>query len=197
MAVFAVYIEKQSQYFGELAVFGNTYHYSTDPGQVFLDQAVAEDVAAAEAVVTQSSVDFIRWQTWGPTDGAPLANVMREAGELAFSGGGSAVAGTYKEACALVVLEIARSPLLNRRRWLRKFVRVPGGATMGLTGDTLAGSAPLSPELQALLVAYGNEIKTMPNVADSYTLCTEAGDGVPVATNAQVRPYLFTRQIGQ
>ncbi len=197
MAVFAVYIEKQSQYFGELAVFGNTYHYSTDPAQTFNDQAVAEDVAAEEQKVMQSTVDFLSWQTWGPTDGAPLANVMRAAGEFAFSGTGTAIAGTYKEACALVVLEIARSPLLNRRRWLRKFVRVPGGPTFGMTGDTLAGSAPLSPELQAHLVAYGNAIKTMPNVSGAYTLCTEAGDGVPVATNAEVRPYLFTRQIGQ
>ncbi len=197
MAVYAVYIKKQSQYFGSLQDFGNTYHYKTTPGEVFRDQALAEAIAAAERKVTQRTVTYLGWQTWGPTDGAPLANVMRESGPFAFTGDGIDTPQTYKEACALVVLPIARSAILNRRRWLRKFIRVPGEVSLALSSGTLSGAAPLSGALQAALVAYGNAIKEITLLTNAYTLCTEQGDGVPLATNAEVRPYLFTRQIGQ
>jgi hypothetical protein len=60
----------------------------------------------------------------------------------------------------------------------------------------LQGSAPISAALQADLVSYGNNIKNIFQGADDVQLCTAEGDGIPIATNAEVRPYLFTRQIG-
>lgn len=196
MAVFAVYIKKEASYFGEVRPFGNTYHYKTAPGQVFNDQVVAEAVAAHEKAVTQASVTFTGWTSWGPTDGPALGNVIRENGPLSGPGAGAISPGTYREACALVVIEISRSPVLNRRRWLRKFLRNPGSAAAGMQTAVLQGSAPLTPALQADLVAYGNNIKNISQGGTSVGLCTEQGAEVPLATDAQVRPYLFTRQIG-
>lgn len=196
MATFAVSIRKQSQYFGELRTFGNTYHYSTDVGEPFDDEAVATSVAIAEKEITQSTVEFIGWESWGPTDGAPLANVMRASGEFDGFGEGVASPGTYKEACALVVWPIARSPVFNRKRWLRKFIRVPGYSFEVTAPDVLAGSAPMSAGMQGALVAFGNDVKNIPYGASTANLSTEDGERMPVGTNAEVRPFLFTRQIG-
>lgn len=197
MAVFAVYIEKQVEYFGQLEVFGNTYHYSTVPGQTFDDEGTAIHCADEEKLVTQSNVEFIGWRTWGPTDGTQLANIIRASGELDGFGQALANPSTYKEACALIVLEIDRSPVLNRRRWLRKFLRMPGGSTQ-MPDNVISGRDEIPPTLQDELVAYGNGVKRAPGPgADPYGLCTEDGDVVPLATNAQVRPFLFTRQIGR
>lgn len=197
MAVFAVYVEKQAEYFGKLETFGNTYHYSTLPGQEFLDEDTANHVAEEERKVTQSNVQFVGWRTWGPTDGTQLANIIRASGDLDGIGGALKNSSTYKEACALVVLEIARSPLLNRRRWLRKFLRMPGGST-AMPDDVISGQQAIPQGLQDELVAYGNAVKRAPGPgADPYGLCTEEGDVVPLGTNAEVRPYLFTRQIGR
>ncbi len=196
MGVFAVYIKKESPYFGAVRPFGNTYHYKTAPGQVFDDQTVAEKVLLEERKVTQSSVTFKGWTTWGPTDGPDLGNVIRQSGTATGPGQASVAPGMYKEACGLIVIEIDRSPVLNRRRWLRKFLRNPGAVGVGMTAATLAGQDPLPAELQTALVAYGNAIKNIVQGASSVGLCTEKGDGVPLGTNAQVRPYLFTRQIG-
>ncbi len=196
MSVFAVYIKKESPYFGETRPFGNTYHYKTAPGQTFNDATVAAAVLAEERKVTQSTVQFKGWTTWGPTDGPALGNVIRQSGSVNQPGLATAAAGTYKEACALVVIEIDRSPVLNRRRWLRKFLRNPGIDGVSMNTDTLAGVAPIIPSIQAGLVAYGNAIKNISQGGTSVGLCTEKGDEIPLATNAQVRPYLFTRQIG-
>lgn len=196
MGVFAVYIKKEASYFGEVRPFGNTYHYKTAPGQTFNDEAVAEAVALEERKVTQGSVTFKGWTTWGPTDGPPLGNVIREQGTLTGVGQGPVANAMYREVCALVVIEIARSPILNRRRWLRKFLRNPGVVGDSLSDQMLAGAAPLGPAFQTGMKAYGNAIKNISQGGTSVGLCTEAGDGIPLATPAEVRPFLFTRQIG-
>lgn len=197
MAVFAVYIKKEVDYFGEVSPFGNTYHYETDPGQSFDDAAVAASLIAAEREVTQNTVKFIGWTSWGPTDGTALANVIRDGGVTDLQGLAFATAGTYRETAALVVIEIARSAVLNRRRWLRKFIRVPGSTTGSLPTGILQGSTPLSASVAAEFVAYGNKIKNIDMNATTLPLVTEQGDGVPLGTDAQVRPYLYTRQIGR
>ncbi len=196
MAVFAVYIKKETGYFGEVRPFGNTYHYETAPGQTFEDQAVAEELIRLEKGVTSSDATFTGWTTWGPTDGNALANVIRASGDASGAGQGQASSGMYKEACALVVIEISRSAMLNRRRWLRKFIRVPGAPAVGIASTILSGESPLPAALQTALVNYGNDIKTITTGTEFVDLVTESGDGIPLATPAQVRPYLFTRQIG-
>lgn len=198
MAVFALTIEKQVVYQGELHSFGNTYHYKTDVGQVFDDLDVATEVADAERRVTQNNVDFVGWRTWGPTDGTALANVIRASGDLAFSGNAIVNPSMYKEACVLCVIEIARSPVLNRRRWLRKFVRLGGSTAAAFADDVVSGAAPLPAAVQASFVSYMNNVKNAGGASgDAYGLCTEDGDGVPLGSVPEVRPYLFTRDIGR
>nr|CRY95240.1 hypothetical protein [uncultured prokaryote] len=197
MAVFAIYIQKEARYFGQLRTFGNTYHYEVSDVQTFDDRVAAEYVADAERAVTNSDVTFLRWQTYGPTDGSQVDNVMREDGELTGSGQHLVEAGLYVEACVLVVWPLPRSPVTNRKRWLRKFLRSPGfGVDLG--GTRAAGQDALTAEhIAELQDEYASVVTT--NIGPSGTLdatiCT--ADGVQPNADPIVRPYIYTRQIGR
>lgn len=193
MAVFALYIEKQLPYFGGMEVFGNTYHYSTQAGEPFPDADLALFVAQQEQAITSSRVDFVGWRTWGPTDGAIIDNIIREAGEFSFPGLGPANAGAYNESCSLPTWPLPRSPVLNRQRWLRKFLRLGFGAST-LSAGALEGSAPLPPANQAEIIAYADAVRSPPVLGIEDSLCTALG--VEPNGPSTVRPYLFTRQIG-
>lgn len=192
MAVFAVYIEKETEYHGAMRVFGNTYHFKPPTGVPFDDALAAQNVHDAEKAITDNSVNFTRWTTWGPTDGAEVDNVMREAGEFADSGSVAAAESAYKEVCSLVVWPLPRSVPLNRRRWLRKYMRMAfSGAPLD---PVLAGSDPLSESFRQNIVANYADPITALGVGDDIVLCT--AEGVEPNAPPEVRPYLITRQIG-
>jgi hypothetical protein len=193
MSVFAVYIQKETDYFGGRRKFGNTYHYQTAPAQPFNDQAVVDQIVAAERPVTDNQVDFVGWTTWGPTDGSTFDNVIRESGELSGTGGNTIADAYYKEACMLVVWPMPRSPVTNRRRWLRKFLRMSGPS--GLSPNQLSGQDPLTPADRSLMVTtYADPVTVVTSGGASSELCSE--DGVLPNADPIVRPFLYTRQIG-
>lgn len=195
MAVFAVYIEKEVDYHGAMRPFGNTYHYSTQTGEPFPDDELARFVANEERLVTASDVRFVRYRTWGPTDGPIFDNVMREEGTLNYFGAGADPSGAYREACSLVVWPLPRSPVTNRRRWLRKFLRLGFGSGSAPGPTVIEGSAPLPADAIASLVAYGDAVRSPGALGLEDSLCTE--DGAEPNGPTEVRPYLYTRQIGQ
>ena len=186
---------KETAYGGGVRPLGNTYHFQTQVGEPFDDQAVAEYVAEQERLIAPSQLTFSRWQTWGPTDGDPVANVMRESGELSGTGSAGSNQQIYKEVCSLIVWPLPRSQPLNRRRWLRKFMRMCVGPATSLSLDELNGSAPLTQENIDALLTYANNVQTPPPLGLESSLCTKEGvepNGDPI-----VRPFLVTRQIGR
>lgn len=195
MAVFAVYIEKETSYRGEQKSFGNTYHFETSPTQVFNDQAVADQVKALEERVTSNKVTFTGWRTWGPTDGPAFENVIRETGELSGTGTNPSPSGMYKEACVLVVWPMPRSEVTNRRRWLRKFLRM-GSVGTSITAEMAAGSERMDDTIRQLFLdEYATPLLSIQSSVDDLTLVSE--DGVASDQPPVIRPYYFTRQIGQ
>jgi hypothetical protein len=100
----------------------------------------------------------------------------------------------YKEVCALFAWPLPRSPVLNRKRWLRKFIRMPAGGGSAFPSNVIAGQAAIPAASQtAMLADYGNAIVNLGGFGHS--LCTASG----VLPNgpAEVRPFLYTRQIGK
>ena len=193
MAVFAVSIVKSVSYAGAQREFGNTYHYQTDVGQPFPDRELAEAVAEAERNVTSNEVNFVRWVTWGPTDGSRFDNVMREDGALSGTGDIShSNVPVYREVCSLVTWPLSRSPVTNRKRWLRKFLRMGVGASPSV--ESINGSGPLTVSMQVALETYAVDVLTPVGGALSVRLSTADGDE-PVA-DPIVREYMYTRQIG-
>lgn len=197
MAVFAVYIEKETSYTGETRRLGNTYHYQTAAGQTFDDADVATFIKDQEVQITSADVDFVGWTTWGPTDGPAINNVIRDSGTFNEPGQGGLVPGMYAENCALVVQEISRSPVLNRRRWLRKFIRLAAIPGAGYNDSVLRGTAELDPAVRQALEDYLNAVSDVPSGGGSVFLSTENGDGISNGLGSVCRPYLITRQIGE
>lgn len=193
MAVFAVYIEKSAFFEGQERVFGNTYHYETDAGQTFDDEAIATSVAAAEKTFTFSVVDFLRWRTWGPTDGSAFDSVIRDEGSLSGSGAVAGGATVYPEVCALAVWPLPRSPVTNRKRWLRKFYRLALGPS-DPGANVSSGQGRYSAAQKDAFVAEFQPITRAVGLGTDISLCTAAGDRA--VSGVEIRDYVTTREIG-
>lgn len=193
MATFAVYIEKSVAFMGNPNdVFGNTYHFNVDPATDIDDEALALAVADAERAVTELTIQFTRWVTWGPTDGAAVDNVMREDGILDFTGSVATVPEIYRTVCALVVWRLPRSPVTNRRRWLRKFLRSATGVPVDPA--VISGQNPFPADAEAAFATYASAIRNVQVGMQDHLLSTE--DGTVATAAGEVRPYMRTRQIG-
>lgn len=193
MPVFAIRIVKREKYAGAEREMGNTYHFSTQPLEPFPDLATATFIADQEKLITSNVVEFIRWESWGPTDGSDFENVMRDKQPLTGFGSGSSISNMYREAAVVVAWPIPRSPTTNRRRWLRKFIRCPG--VPGASDAVVAGADPMTTLMKAPFLTYANEVRSPPSLGLEDSLCTEQG----VEPNAAsiVRDYLTTRDIGR
>lgn len=194
MAVFAVRTLKRASYFGDSRIFGNTYHYQPPAAVPFDDEAAALACIAAERTVTSSEVEFIGWSSWGPTDGSDFDNVMRDSGQLSQQGLVGLTIPMYREICSLVVWPLPRSPITNRRRWLRKFLRSAPGAISSPYAE-LEGNVPLSSAVQEQFDTQYIPDVTVQGAGNDIFLCTE--DGTEPTGPGEVRPYLYTRQIGR
>lgn len=196
MAVFAVHIKKRTQYAGGPQEFGNTYHYRTDLGQTFLDEDVIAEVVAAERQITSQDVTFVQGTSWGPTDGPDFDNVMRGSVELSGTGNSPSPPGMYREACILAVWPMERSPVTNRKRWLRKFIRMASiGAS--ISPEEASGAVAIqAADLSVFASAYVGPVTAVGGASgNAYELCSE--EGVLPSAAGLVRPYYYTRQIGQ
>lgn len=195
MAAFAIYIEKSFIYEGSEQVFGNTYHLQADGIEPFDDEAASLEIAAAERAVTELRVNFKRWVTWGPTDGPEIDNVMRADGALAGTGAVNFSDPLYASSCIIVRWPLPRSPVTNRKRFLRKFLRNAVG--VGTANPGLAeGRNPLSADAITAMLAYATDVRTVVTASGTYELCNERGDVATLDTPV-VNPYLQTRQIGR
>lgn len=195
MAVFAVRTVKREEYMGQIREFGNTYHYSTDPVTPFPDISLADAIIAQERSITSSEVEFVRLETWGPTDGTKFDNVMRERIERNLLGLGTAQDTMYREVCGVVAFPMPRSPTTNRRRWLRKFIRLPALGGAAFLPAQLSGRQALTTAQKDSLVAFGNAIREITIGGVVFPLVSEKG--VRHNAPALARPYLITRDIGR
>lgn len=197
MAVFAVRIVMREDYMGRAREFGNTWHYKADAIEPFSDEQVATAIRDQFKKLVSSEVEFIRWETWGPTDGDPLNNVMREraAFPTVQAGLGLANPSMYREVCAVLAWPLPRSQVYNTRRWLRKFVRMPALATSVLSPDVMSGRIAIPAALKTELVTVGNTLKNIIAAGGTYDLCNKFG--VETTGDALARDFLVTRDIGR
>lgn len=191
MATFAVYIEKRMRFKGTDNTFGNTYHYEQETTDPFQDVGVINAVADAEAAIMDQSVEFVRGTTWGPTDGPEVDNVIRETVELDQVAAFAAPTTFAYRTCALLVSwPMPRTEVLNRRRWLRKFIRPVGG--LDLTSEQKAGVEPVPQEVKDFVLSnYAEPIRVV--TLSTATLANEQGvehNGAPF-----VGDFVTTRQV--
>lgn len=195
MSVFAVRIVKKDRYGGGEKEFGNTYHFETNTLEAFDDASVALMLAAEEKKIVQQTVDFVRWESWGPTDGAKFDNVMREKQPLSGTGAGLTITGMYREAAVVVVWPLPRSPITNRRRWLRKFIRCPAPVGASFTDGMISGADAMTTTVKQAFLDYANAVVGSGFLNMGAELCTE--DGVQSNAPPIVRDFIVTRDIGR
>lgn len=196
MAVYAFHIQKEMDYKGVREPFGNTYHYLEGPddewGETeFSDLGVA--VARLEQAYMPGGVAFTQFTVWGPTDGPENENVIVLTQDLDFNGTQTAVEPTtFRTTAALVYWPIPRSPVHNRRRWLRKFFRPIEGVTADENFWNGTGTIP-DDEREQFVDDYVNACRTVATGGGNGELCSE--DGAVTTGDGGVRRYATTRQI--
>jgi hypothetical protein len=194
MAVFAVAIKKSCQWRGAAAEFSNVYHYNTLPSQGFGDRDVIDALVAAEKLVHDVGVSFVEARTFGPTDGTQADNVMREVVDLGGTGQYGEDQAAYREGAWLIQWPLTRSPVLKRKRFLRKWVHSRAAALL-TTSNSTSGTSPASFASLQPLRDYAAVAAEPVVAAGSYNLCTK--DGAVFQGPGVVFPYYEHRQFGR
>jgi hypothetical protein len=180
MAVFALSITKDGEWRGTRQPFSNVYHYLTQIGEPFNDQAAINEVVAAERKIHATSVNFKTARTWGPVSNAPPspgtltpgASVTREIVDL--SGTGELAPGDiYRELAFLIQWPLGRYGSKNRPQFLRKWIHPYSLA--GTTASERTGSVVLSATAKQFVVdQYAGTLQNVGPV-EGYGLCTATG----------------------
>lgn len=202
MAVFALAVTKSVEWRGGTQPFSNVYHYVTQAGEPFDDDAAIDEVVAAERLVHTTDVTFQTARTWGPTSdtaggGAiqPLnpasESVTRVIRDLTGTGSRAFDADCYKELAFLCVWPLGRYGTRNRPQYLRKWVHTMSIA--GLTDGQKAGSDVIDPAGFAVITDYIADVRNVGPV-EGYGLSTAAGRE-PISPGVMY-DYLEHHQLG-
>lgn len=194
MGAYGVSIEKKFTFRGLDERFSNVYHYRisvpTDADYPLLANAVlARDKAAYDGNVT-----FLTSRVFGPTEGSASANLMRLVRDETGTGTGTfSATAAYPELCYVTSIYVGRSPVKNRKVFVRKFLRaircwnVSDNPVSGLVTSTSQG----------LVNAWMNANKQVTASAVNFDMVTPKDQLVPTGNNATTLNYLHIRQIHQ
>lgn len=194
MGAYGVTVEKTMNFRGKDELVSNTYHYAiTSPLEIdyenLADAVVERDKAAHTNQFTYRTV-----RVFGPTEGSKADNLMRLVKDLTGTGtrtaGGSEI---YRELTACSQIYVGRSPVKNRKVFVRKYIRL-----MTLHNNL---SSPTSGQLNAAEItfwqAWMDSLKTVTRNAVSYAMCTPLARDVPDNHAAQTLQFARVRQIRQ
>lgn len=194
MGVYAVSVIKEFKYKGVAERFANVYHYSTADGQPFLDEVVADAVVEAERKILGADTKIVQATTYGPTDQGEFANVLRETLDYNITGAVSYLP-CHHAAAVLISWGLPRSPVSNRRRWLRKYLHV-AYLPSDSSAEAAQGMVPLPQAAIQKYTDYAQEVSTVqgPGLGAGLELCTRLGDKFTPGT-IKVHPYLGIRDL--
>lgn len=193
MAVFAVHVGKTVPWRGAPAPVGNTYHYKTDTGEPFDDAGAIAKIVEEEKKIFATNVAYTTARTWGPTDGDPNLNKMREVVQLSGSGLAIPSSMIYPEIAVMCYWPLGRYGSRNRPQYLRKWLHLM--RYTNLPNDGARAGNPQEPGLVAYMAAI--ERLAVLGLGFDYTLCTASGDHEAPVGGGRVYPFLEHRQIGQ
>lgn len=189
MAEYAVAIEKDTLFQGQLERFSNVYTFDTGVTESFEDLPIITRLVEIEKAVFGTAVNFRLGRSYGIA-GPSIGNVMREVVDL--TGTGTQTGPTvYRECAVCVTFDLPRSLILRRRRIGRKWLHVvntPSTAAISTGGRDGSQAMDLG-ALNFYRTNYGE-----PLVNEAWPGGAEfASSGDPFA-NAQVVEFLEHRQ---
>ncbi len=195
MGAYGVSVEKEFTFRGQAERTSNNYHYRiTAPVPVdyetLADAVVLRDKAAHVPTFTYKTV-----RVWGPTEGSKADNLMRLVKDISGAGTRAALgANLYPELTVVTQMYVGRSPVKNRKVYVRKYVHAIAGANSGGIDQT---SALLSAAEKTFWKGWVESLKTVTNNAVSYSMVTPVDRLVPNDAVGEVLNYAHIRQLKQ
>jgi len=191
---YGVSVEKDITFRGQVERTTNVYHYRmTAPIEadynLLADEVVTRDKAAYPGVATYKTV-----RVFGPTEGSEADNLMRLTKDI--SGGGTrspAGANLYPELTACVAIYVGRSPVKNRKVFVRKYIRILIAQTSNGVGPT---DALMSTAEKTFWQNWMNDNKDIGG-AVAFDMVTPQNVLVPASNNAVCLGYARIRQMHQ
>lgn len=197
MALYAVAIEKECRFHGNVERFGNVYYYE---GPIFQAgdenyRRLVEYLTAEEKKVHDGTVTFRTGRIWS-SGGTVLQNITLGLFDLSGTGTLLTSGPTHAEAAVLVEFECSRPNILGRKVYLRKYIRsqgLPQGHTQAMAGARDA----LSDAVKAPYKAFANAIDRIsltPGVEAQWQLVSPTGRVPRAEDNGVVDPFIRTRE---
>lgn len=201
MAIVAVSITKSVNWRGKTEQFSNILHYDVGPmvgytAQGWLDMIDA--VAAAEKAAFGSIVSFVSGRVWGDVLQPPQDTVTLGLKDLTGTGTQPGAAEVPFELAVVVQKYIGRSPIFQRKLFLRKYLHICRGSSTAAAGSLL-GNTTLGANEKNIGVDYGGRVQLINVGAASHKLCSPKGvphDAI-AGQNWVSLNHLHTRQFRQ
>lgn len=194
MGAYAVSVEKDISFRNATERISNIYHYRIE-APVALDYQQLADAVVARDKAAHASVAAYKWvRVWGPTEGNQADSKMRY--EAILTGNGTRTSTSiaiYPELCVVASIFVGRSPVHNRKVFVRKYIRFLRAMAGGETSD--------NPALDTSTINFykgwmeGN--RTIGTGPIQYSMVTHRDVLVPTGEAAKVLNFCHVRQIKQ
>ena len=195
MTLYAVSIEKQTTFHGKNEEFSNVYFYEGPAFQAGDEnyKRLCDRLVAAEKLVHGNEVTFLRARIWS-SGASALENVT--LGLFDYTGAGTLAVTEliHAEEDVLVEWECARSNILGRKVYLRKYLR-PQGLPVGSNASMGRGKLALASGVMTPFKTYADTVQapsdaTMPQ----FSLVSPTGRTPRAAANGVIDPLIRTRE---
>lgn len=194
MPAYAVSVEKDISFRNGTERIGNVYHYRIDLATQPDFENLADAVLARDRAAYPSVAAFKQLRIWGPTEGSEADNKMRLERSLNVNGLRTATSvDIYPELSVVCSIFVGRSPVHNRKVFVRKYIRLLrpiSGTTSGIT--SMLDTADINH-----FKTWMNGNKTISAGTGQFSMCTPLNRVVPEGEDAKVLPTLRVRQIKQ
>lgn len=194
MGAYAVSVEKEISFRNVTERFANVYHYHLEVPLPLDYENLADAVVARDRAAYPSAVAFKFVRVWGPTEGSEADNKMRFEEVLNVNGLRTATSvAIYPELCVVTSLFVGRSPVHNRKLFLRKYIRYIRAMAGGETSD----QATLDTSTRNFYTTWMEGNRSVSSGGLTAQACTHRDVLAPQASEVKTLQFMHIRQMKQ
>lgn len=196
MARYGLSVLKRCPFRGGIQHFSNTYYYEGAlPNTASVDlEGLADKVVAIEKANHGNQTTFVQVRLWS-ADGTPAENEMIVDKPLTGTGAKTPFTAQDRERAYLIQFRAgvdSRGRPVYLRKWFHFMAAAFGTGT--LTNDNMSQITPLSAEMQAGLVAIGEQLAEISQ--NSIPMQLVAKSGRQISGDITAHPWYEHRQLG-
>lgn len=194
MGAYGVSVEKEFQFRGQAERVTNVYHYRITAPVVSDYINLLAAVVARDKLAHTSGFSYKLGRVWGPTEAPQSETLMHLVSDLSGTGSRNALGPScYRELTAVTQIFVGRSPVHNRKVFVRKYIRL---SSMHVSTDD-AVSGLLAGATRTFFSNWMDGNKTVTNDGVSFDMVTPRDRLVPQGNAADTLQYARIRQIHQ